>query len=138
MKTGIFAKSWRKTGRMMQRVVAIAVASSWLVGCVTTRQALTPEAARVRWVEGKMEPACDMIEEVTVGREWFVTDERQPAVSKDDVVVRMRRLAAKKGGNLVVILENEPPNTQCTGYNGLGRIYRCSDAALADIPAAHE
>jgi len=107
-----------------------------LCGCITTRQTLTPEAARVRYVEGKLEPAdCEMLEEVTVGREWFVTDERQPAVSKDDVVVRMRRLAAKKGGNLVVILENEPPSAKCDGYNGLGRIYRCSASALESATA---
>jgi hypothetical protein len=46
----------------------------------------------------------------------------------------MRRLAAKKGGNYVVILENEPPNNECTGYNGLGRVYRCSPAVLASLP----
>lgn len=105
-----------------------------LGACISTRQALTPEASKVHYVEGKLEPACDMIEEISVGREFFVTDERQPAVSNDDVVVRMRRLAAKRGGNLVVILENEPPNSQCTGHNGLGRVYRCSAEALAALP----
>ncbi len=105
-------------------------------GCVTSRQTLTPEAAEVRYVEAKFEPTCQMIEEITVGREWFVTDERQPAVSEDDVVVRMRRLAAKKGGNLVVILENEPPSAKCDGYSGLGRVYRCSPEELASIPNA--
>ncbi len=40
----------------------------------------------------------------------------------------------KRGGNLVVILENEPPNNQCTGYNGMGRVYRCSAEALAQLP----
>ncbi len=104
-----------------------------LPACITTRQTLTPEAAKVKYVEGKSEPPCEMIEEITVGREWFVTDERQPAKSKDDVVVRMRRLAAKRGGNLVVILENEPPNAKCSGYNGLGRVYRCSDAELVKV-----
>ncbi len=104
-----------------------------LGGCITTRQTLTPEAAKVRYVEGKLEPKCEMIEEITVGREWFVTDERQPAKSKDDVVVRMRRLAAKKGGNLVVILENEPPGGKCSGYNGLGRVYRCPADELARV-----
>ncbi len=103
--------------------------------CISTRQTLTPEAAKVHYVEGKMEPDCQMVEEVTVGREWFVTDERQPAKSNDDVIVRMRRLAAKKGGNLVVILENEPPNAKCSGYNGLGRIYRCADGQLAVVKA---
>ena len=107
-----------------------------LAGCLASKQTLTPEAAEVRYVQAKLEPSCKMIEEVTVGREWFVTDERQPAVSKDDVVVRMRRLAAKKGGNLVVILENEPPNGKCDGYNGLGRVYRCSADELAKIPNA--
>ncbi len=112
-------------------VLALAAGVS---GCITTRQALTPEAARVGYTEGKLEPSCELIEEITVGREMFVTDERQPAVSKDDVVVRMRRLAAKKGGNYVVILENEPPNNECTGHNGLGRVYRCSEAVLASLP----
>jgi len=105
-----------------------------LSACISSRQTLTPEAARVRYLEGKLEPECEMIEEISVGREFFVTDERQPAVSKDDVVVRMRRLAAQRGGNLVVILENEPPNSQCTGHNGLGRVYRCTEAALASLP----
>ena len=105
-----------------------------VLGCVTTRQTLTPEAAEVRYVQAKLEPSCKMIEEVTVGRAWFVTDERTPAVSKDDVVVRMRRLAARKGGNLVVILENEPPSGTCDGYSGLGRVYRCSEDELAKIP----
>lgn len=104
-----------------------------LAGCISARQALTPEAAKVRYVEGKLEPDCDLVEEITVGREWFVTDERQPAKSHDDVIVRMRRLAAKRGGNLVVILENEPPNAKCSGYNGLGRVYRCDAAALARV-----
>jgi hypothetical protein len=104
-----------------------------LVGCISSRQAMTPEAAKVSYLESKAEPSCEFIEEVTVGREWFVTDERQPAVNKDDVIVRMRRLAAKKGGNLVVIIENEPPNSQCSGHNGLGRVYRCSDQELAAL-----
>jgi len=115
--------------RCLPVVLALALGA-----CISTRQALTPEAAKVHWVEGKLEPACDMLEEISVGREFFVTDERQPAISSDDVVVRMRRLAAKKGGNLVVILENEPPNSQCTGHNGMGRVYRCSDSALAALP----
>lgn len=106
-----------------------------LVGCISTRQALTPEASKVAYTEdAKLEPSCDLVEELTVGRDYFVTDERQPAVSKDDVVVRFRRLAAKKGGNYVVILENEPPNSSCNGYNGLARIYRCSDSVLASLP----
>jgi hypothetical protein len=106
-----------------------------LAGCISTRQAMTPEASRVAYTEdAKLEPSCDMVEELTVGRDYFVTDERQPAVSKDDVVVRFRRLAAKKGANYVVILENEPPNNNCTGYNGLGRLYRCSDSVLASLP----
>ena len=105
-----------------------------LFGCISTRQTLTPEASEVGYVQGKDEPACKMIEEVTVGGDWFVTDERQPAVSKDDVVVRMRRLAAKKGGNFVLILENEPPGGKCDGFNGLGRVYRCSPEQLAKIP----
>jgi hypothetical protein len=116
------------------RVPAVALFACLLPACISTRQSLTPEAARVRTLEGKLEPECEMIEEITVGREFFVTDERQPAVSKDDVVVRMRRLAAKRGGNLVVILENEPPNSQCTGHNGLGRVYRCTEAALGALP----
>jgi hypothetical protein len=120
----------------MRSVPALIFMLSLLSGCISTRQTLTPEAAKVRYVEGKNEPACEMIEEITVGREWFVTDERQPAKSKDDVVVRMRRLAAKRGGNLVVILENEPPNAKCSGYNGLGRVYRCSDAELAKVAAS--
>jgi hypothetical protein len=105
-------------------------------GCITTRQTLTPEAAEVRYVQDKLEPNCKMIEEITVGREYFVTDERQPAVSKDDVVVRMRRLAAKKGGNFVVIFENEPPRSTCDGFSGLGRVYSCSEEVLAKIPNA--
>jgi len=108
-----------------------------LFGCISTRQTLTPEAAEVAYVESKMEPSCKMIEELTVGRDYFVTDERQPAVSKDDVIVRFRRLAAKKGGNFVVILENEPPNSKCSGFNGLGRIYQCSADELAKISEAH-
>lgn len=118
---------------MSRWYVGLLLGSS-LCGCIVTRQTLTPEAAKVHYLEGKQEPACDMIEEIQVGREYFVTDERQPAVSRDDVVVRMRRLAAKKGGNLVVILENEPPNSKCSGFNGLGRVYRCSDSALAGLP----
>jgi hypothetical protein len=114
-------------------LLALAISSA-VSGCITSRQTLTPEAARVEYTEGKLEPECEMIEEITVGREFFVTDERQPAVSNDDVVVRMRRLAAKKGGNYVVILENEPPNNECTGYNGLGRVYRCAPAVLASLP----
>jgi hypothetical protein len=118
-----------------QLPVALAVLAFGLVGCISTRQSLTPEASRVAYTDDpKVEPSCDLVEELTVGRDYFVTDERQPAVSNDDVVVRFRRLAAKKGGNYVVILENEPPNNQCTGYNGLGRIYRCSDSVLASLP----
>ncbi|MEZ4223475.1 MAG: DUF4156 domain-containing protein [Polyangiaceae bacterium] len=115
-------------------VLVLGLTSLALVsGCISGRQTLTPEAAQVKYVEGKLEPGCQMIEEITVGREWFVTDERQPAKSKDDVVVRMRRLAAKRGGNLVVILENEPPGGKCSGYNGLGRVYRCSAEELAKV-----
>lgn len=119
---------------MRTKLALVLAVSVGLLGCVVTRQTLTPEAARVEYTEGKLEPSCEMIEEISVGREYFVTDERQPAVSKDDVVVRMRRLAAKKGGNYVVILENEPPNNECTGYNGLGRVYRCSATVLASLP----
>jgi hypothetical protein len=118
------------------RLWALLVASTAFGACIVTRQSLTPEAAKVHYLEGKLEPPCEMLEEITVGREYFVTDERQPAVSSEDVVVRMRRLAARKGGNLVVILENEPPNSQCTGYNGLGRVYRCSATALGELPAS--
>ncbi len=118
----------------MRRFVVLSISICCLAGCVTTRQTLTPEAARVEYTEGKLEPRCEMLEEVTVGRQWFVTDERQPAVSRDDVVVRMRRLAAKRGGNYVVILENEPPSAKCDGYSGLGRVYRCSEAMLAELP----
>lgn len=110
--------------------------AAMLSACISTRQTLTPEAAKVRYVEQKIEPDCEMLEEITVGRAWFVTDERQPARSKEDVVVRMRRLAAKRGGNLVVILENEPPNSQCSGYNGLGRVYRCSAEQLSKLSAS--
>ncbi|MBK7583393.1 MAG: hypothetical protein IPI67_24785 [Myxococcales bacterium] len=117
-----------------RRIWAAALPLVGLCACISTRQSLTPEAAGVRYVEGKLEPACDFVEEISVGRDWFVTDERQPAVSNDDVVVRMRRLSAKRGGNLVVILENEPPNNKCTGFNGLGRVYRCSAEALAALP----
>lgn len=117
----------------MQNRSLLPLALLALCSCISSRQTLTPEAAKVRYVESKLEPACEMVEEISVGREWFVTDERQPAKSKDDVVVRMRRLAAKRGGNLVVILENEPRNAKCSGYNGLGRVYRCSDAELAKV-----
>lgn len=118
----------------MRRAAALVLL--WVVaGCISSRQAMTPEAAKVRYIEGKAEPPCEMLGEITVGREWFVTDERQPAVSNDDVVVRMRRLSAKMGGNLVVILENEPPNSECSGYNGLGRVYRCSATTLASLDA---
>jgi hypothetical protein len=118
--------------RRLLPILGLALA---LAGCISTRQALTPEASRVEYTEdAKVEPSCDLVEELTVGRDYFVTDERQPAVSKDDVIVRFRRLAAKRGGNYVVVLENEPPNNQCTGYNGLGRIYRCSETVLASLP----
>ncbi len=117
---------------------AFIIAVVTLSACISTRQTLTPEAAKVRYVEQKIEPECEMIEEITVGREWFVTDERQPAQSKDDVVVRMRRLAAKRGGNLVVILENEPPNSKCSGYNGLGRVYRCNAEQLSKLSGSGE
>jgi hypothetical protein len=119
----------------VRSLTLLAAFSLGLVGCISTRQAMTPEASRVAYTEdAKLEPSCDMVEELTVGRDYFVTDERQPAVSKDDVVVRVRRLAAKKGANYVVILENEEPNSQCSGYNGLGRLYRCSDSVLASLP----
>lgn len=119
----------------MRRLTLFVALGVGLVGCISTRQSLTPEASRVEYTEdAKVEPTCDMVEELTVGRDYFVTDERQPAVSKDDVVVRFRRLAAKKGANYVVILENEPPNNNCTGFNGLGRLYRCSDTVLASLP----
>jgi hypothetical protein len=118
------------TGRPIGGLLAIA----WLLGgCISSRQTLTPEASKVRYLEGEAEPACSLVSEVSVGRAWFVFDERQPAKSPDDVIVRMRRLAAKAGGNLVVILENEPPNAQCSGYNGLGRIYRCTPTELARL-----
>lgn len=84
-------------------------------------------------MEGEVEPPCQLVEELTVGRDWFVFDERQPAKSHEDVVVRFRRLAAERDGNLVVILENEKPNAKCSGFNGLGRVYKCSTTQLAEL-----
>jgi hypothetical protein len=107
-----------------------------LAGCITTRLSLTPEAKQVAYVEGAAEPHCESLGDVTVGREYFVTDERQPAQTKGDLVVRMRRLAAKMGGNLVVISENDPPSSKCSGFNGAGQVYRCDAATLAKLPGA--
>lgn len=125
-----------RSGRMTWRGVgrgALAVAVVLLGGCISSRQTLTPEAAEVRYINGTDEPDCTMLAEVSVGHDWFVFDERQPAKSHDDVVVRMRRLAAKANGNLVVILENKPPGGKCSGFNGHGRIYRCSSEQLAAL-----
>lgn len=109
------------------------LAAIGLMGCVTSRQALTPEASRVRYVEKPVEPQCEMLGEISVGREWFVFDERQPAVSEDDVRVRMRRMAARMGGNFVAIHENKPPDSTCSGHYGWGRVYRCDPEQLQSV-----
>jgi hypothetical protein len=111
----------------------LVLAAFGTMGCVTSRQALTPEAGRVRYVEKPVEPGCELLGEVSVGREWFVFDERQPAVSEDDVRVRMRRMAAKMGGNFVVIHENKPPDNTCNGHYGWGRVYSCSADQLESV-----
>ena len=136
MRSSAFPERNQRRGALVGTALLVA-----LSGCISSRQSLTPDAAEVRYINGKAEPDCAMVTEVSVGRDFFVFDERQPAKSHDDVVVRMRRLAAKADGNLVVILENEPPGGKCSGFNGLGRIYRCTSAQLAaldTLPSAAE
>lgn len=99
-------------------------------GCATSHRAITPEASRVAYADKAVEPSCEFLGEVSVGREWFVFDERQPAVSEDDVRIRMRRMAAKMGGNFVSIHENKPPDSSCNGHHGWGRVYRCESNEL--------
>ncbi|MFW5739718.1 MAG: hypothetical protein ACOC1F_05070 [Myxococcota bacterium] len=65
----------------MMRSLSFPIIAVALCGCISARQSLTPEAAKVRYVEGNHDPECELLGEVTVGRALFVFDERQPAKS---------------------------------------------------------
>jgi hypothetical protein len=54
----------------------------------------------------------------------------------DSGVVRMRRPAAQQGGDSIVIVSNEPPDSSRTGDRGIGHIDRCSAQTLASLGAA--
>lgn len=102
-----------------------------LAGCVTTRQDLTAEGGQVHYVPQEHDPSgCKPLGEVSVGKEWFVFDERTPAVSREDTLVRLRNLAAKLGGNLVVVDEIKAPHSECNGFSGAARVYLCPSDSL--------
>ncbi len=94
-----------------------------------TSRSLSRQARHVAYLEGDQEPPCKLLDKVEVA------DEFQPAESHEEVVIRMRNLAAKQAGNLVVVFENKPPTGDSSGFHGRGRVYQCEPDVLDGLGA---